>query len=508
MKRIAVTGANGFVGRHVVRHAVAAGYEVAGIVRSRGGGAGGARGGRPPRGARGARPRGPRPRPRRLPGGRPPRPDRRGAGRPDLRGGQRRLHRARPRGRAPRRRAARRLLLGPRRRPLRHEPAAARTPTSSRSSRRRRSSSAPASRASSSARPTSWGPATPSCRRCCGPWRRARSSGRATAPTACSRSRSRTPPRACWPRSSARRAPSRPSSTSSGPEALPYARLLERLARVARAPGPPGARCACARSRSRRRTGGPAPAATRGCCPTSSTACSATRCPTPRRSRRSSAGRSLPLDEALAAAVPRGVRLPGFLHRHAPLEADVAVVGSGPARARRRARALPPRGEGRRPRLRPGRGAAPRPRPRPARPRAALRAGGPGDRPLGGPARLGGGVREPPAPPRARRGGAARLRLRAARQLPPRPRPRRGRGARRERGHAARRRLPGRVPRPLHAGDPLRPLGLPGRLLGGRGRGDRRRAPARRARRVGARRRRSRFEPGAGPGRRWPRRRA
>lgn len=34
MKRIAVTGANGFVGRHVVRHAVAAGYEVAGIVRS------------------------------------------------------------------------------------------------------------------------------------------------------------------------------------------------------------------------------------------------------------------------------------------------------------------------------------------------------------------------------------------------------------------------------------------------------------------------------------------
>ena len=34
MKRIAVTGANGFVGRHVVRHAVAAGYEVVGIVRS------------------------------------------------------------------------------------------------------------------------------------------------------------------------------------------------------------------------------------------------------------------------------------------------------------------------------------------------------------------------------------------------------------------------------------------------------------------------------------------
>ncbi|HEX9187665.1 MAG TPA: NAD(P)H-binding protein, partial [Vicinamibacteria bacterium] len=34
MKRIAVTGANGFVGRHVVRHAVAAGHEVVGVVRS------------------------------------------------------------------------------------------------------------------------------------------------------------------------------------------------------------------------------------------------------------------------------------------------------------------------------------------------------------------------------------------------------------------------------------------------------------------------------------------
>jgi nucleoside-diphosphate-sugar epimerase len=34
VNRIAVTGANGFVGRHVVRRAVAAGYEVAGIVRS------------------------------------------------------------------------------------------------------------------------------------------------------------------------------------------------------------------------------------------------------------------------------------------------------------------------------------------------------------------------------------------------------------------------------------------------------------------------------------------
>jgi nucleoside-diphosphate-sugar epimerase len=32
--RIAVTGANGFIGRHVVRHAAASGYEVAGIVRS------------------------------------------------------------------------------------------------------------------------------------------------------------------------------------------------------------------------------------------------------------------------------------------------------------------------------------------------------------------------------------------------------------------------------------------------------------------------------------------
>jgi NADH dehydrogenase len=34
MKRIAVTGANGFVGRYVVRHAVACGFEVEGIVRS------------------------------------------------------------------------------------------------------------------------------------------------------------------------------------------------------------------------------------------------------------------------------------------------------------------------------------------------------------------------------------------------------------------------------------------------------------------------------------------
>ena len=33
-RRIAVTGANGFIGRHVVRHAAASGYEVAGIVRS------------------------------------------------------------------------------------------------------------------------------------------------------------------------------------------------------------------------------------------------------------------------------------------------------------------------------------------------------------------------------------------------------------------------------------------------------------------------------------------
>jgi nucleoside-diphosphate-sugar epimerase len=34
MKRIAVTGANGFVGRHVVRAAAASGYEVVGVVRS------------------------------------------------------------------------------------------------------------------------------------------------------------------------------------------------------------------------------------------------------------------------------------------------------------------------------------------------------------------------------------------------------------------------------------------------------------------------------------------
>ncbi len=34
MKRVAVTGANGFVGRHVVRGAAASGYEVVGVVRS------------------------------------------------------------------------------------------------------------------------------------------------------------------------------------------------------------------------------------------------------------------------------------------------------------------------------------------------------------------------------------------------------------------------------------------------------------------------------------------
>lgn len=34
MKRIAVTGANGFIGRHLVRHAAAAGWEVTGVVRS------------------------------------------------------------------------------------------------------------------------------------------------------------------------------------------------------------------------------------------------------------------------------------------------------------------------------------------------------------------------------------------------------------------------------------------------------------------------------------------
>ena len=34
MWRIAITGANGFVGRHVLRHAVASGWEVVGIVRS------------------------------------------------------------------------------------------------------------------------------------------------------------------------------------------------------------------------------------------------------------------------------------------------------------------------------------------------------------------------------------------------------------------------------------------------------------------------------------------
>ena len=105
MERIAVTGANGFVGRHVVSRAAAAGYEVVGIVRSEAAAKVVRAAGGHPVELRRARPRGSRPCPRRLSGRRPPRPDRGGAGWPDLRGGQRRLHRARARGGPPRGRA-------------------------------------------------------------------------------------------------------------------------------------------------------------------------------------------------------------------------------------------------------------------------------------------------------------------------------------------------------------------------------------------------------------------
>ena len=228
-----------------------------------------------------------------------------------------------------------------------------------------RSSSAPGWRAWCSARPTSWGPATPSCRPCSRPGGGRGRAARRRLAIACSRSRSRTRPRACWPRSSARRGPSRPCSTSWARRPFPIRGLLERLARVAGALGRPRP-CGCARSRSRRRTGAPAPAATRGCCPTSSTACSATRCPIPRRSRPCSAGGSCPSTRPCAAAVARGVRLPGFLRRQAPLEADVAVVGSGLPALAAALELGPPRRERRRSRRRSRRGAAPRPRPGPA----------------------------------------------------------------------------------------------------------------------------------------------
>ncbi len=157
------------------------------------GGPGGERGRRVPGAARRPRPRGPRPRARRLPCGRPPRADRRRAGRPDLRGRQRRLHRARPRGLPPRRRAARRALLRPRRRPLRHEPpllerllpleaGGGDDPLPLRPRGRRLP---PVLRRGARRRLRAGGAA--------GAWRGARWSGRATEPTACSRSPSRTP---------------------------------------------------------------------------------------------------------------------------------------------------------------------------------------------------------------------------------------------------------------------------------------------------------------------------
>ena len=203
-----------------------------------------------------------------------------------------------------------------------------------------------------------------------------------------------------------------------GPEAVSYAALLERLARVARALG----RRADLRVREvpideadrRARAGG-----YQGMLPDELDCllCDEVVRPGPARGaprpaahaarRRARGGRA------------RGVKVPGLRHRSPPIEADVAVVGSGlPALAaalelsRRGARVVV-LGTG-------ARGAAPRPRPRPARPRAAVRPGRPRPRPLRGPPRLGGRVREPPAPPRARRRGPAGLRLRPARQLPAR----------------------------------------------------------------------------------------
>jgi hypothetical protein len=132
--------------------------------------------------------------------------------------------------------------------------------------------------------------------RAVGPARHAggeRSSGRATAPTACSRSRSPTPPRPCWPRSRVRRTRSRrlrPRWTGAD-RVRPPARAA-RSGRAAR-----GASAAPARARGpggRRRSGSRgAIRATRGWGRTSSTACSATRSPiTPARGAPRAAARS------------------------------------------------------------------------------------------------------------------------------------------------------------------------------------------------------------------------
>ena len=84
------------------------------------------------------------------------------------------------------------------------------------------------------------------------------------------------------------------------------------------------------------------------------------------------------------------------------------------------------------------------------------------DRARGRAAGVGGGMREPAAAEGVRRRGRRQARLPRPRQLPAGAHACAGRGARRERGHAARRRLSGRVPRPLHARDPLRHVGLSG----------------------------------------------
>ena len=62
-----------------------------------------------------------------------------------------------------------------------------------------------------------------------------------------------------------------------GPEPVSYLRLLASAGRHGRAAGADGRAAACARSRSPRPSGWPAPAAGTACCRTSSTACCATR---------------------------------------------------------------------------------------------------------------------------------------------------------------------------------------------------------------------------------------
>ena len=355
MKRIAVTGANGFVGRHVVRHAVAEGYEVVGIVRSEPAAQVVREAGGDPVQLVG---RDPEALVRALDGCRAVvHLAQVGA----ERGGQtyeavnvgyteRVLEDARHAG-VPRvvyfsglgvarygmcLRVLERLLPLQARRgddPLPLRPRVRRLPALVRGGARRRL------RAGGAAGPRGGGAGA----------------SRATARTACSRSPWRTPPRACSPRSSARRGRFRPSSTWSGPSRSPTGRSSS----GSRASPPGTGRQVELRVRgfrSRRPIGGPAPAATRGCWPTSSTVCSATRSPTPRRSSRFSGARSC-RSTSRSPWPCAGVRLPAILRR--PARRGRGGGGLRAPRPRRRARALPPRGAGRRPRPAPPRRSAP-----------------------------------------------------------------------------------------------------------------------------------------------------